>query len=199
MPDLLDSYSWLGETQTVGINQFYPVPYAYATTGSGVLNSNLYLTATTNMTFNHPFTIQPPAPTVYASGPVYQSYRGHQVIHRQPGAASDESVQRARELLYEHLDEEQAATYRSDLYFETVGSRGTRYRIEWGYAGNVLALDDEGRPWRRYCCHPSGYVNEDTLLTQKLLLETDEDRFLAVANIDTTPVDCEVVRVGAEA
>lgn len=189
--------------------QLYP-PTATAST---VVNSqlNTFVTGTTTnvdqwyqTTSNNANAGFVTYPQVYYQ-PMPQPYRPQQpsrrsrLEHRQPRAVDAEAVQRARELLYEHLDEEQQASYRQDLCFETVGSNGTRYRIEWGHAGNVLALDRGGRPWRRYCCHPSGYANEDTLLTQKLLLETDENRFLAIANIDTTPVDCEAVFVGAEA
>lgn len=186
-PLLANNTYWYGTTNTSQLANLW----AYETAGSTQLTTNTWY-PTQTVSYTPPISqLQPLSQGVYGGR--------SQLTHQQPHAVDTAAVQRARELLYEHLDEEQEASYRENLYFETVGSNGTRYRIEWGYAGNVLALNESGRPWRRYCCHPSGYANEDTLLTQKLLLETDEDSFLAIANIDTTPADSASLRLGAEA
>lgn len=95
---------------------------------------------------------------------------------------------RARELLLEFLDEEQKKTYleKEHFFMEVIdGQTGEkkRYRIDKGFAGNVRLVDETGKIMKRYCIHPSERVpDEDCMLAQKLLLETDEARFLRVAN-----------------
>lgn len=92
-----------------------------------------------------------------------------------------EASKRARVLLEENLSDEQRLQLRDNNWFEVVTPRGT-YRIHNGRSGNVQRYRD-GRPTDRYCIHPGELVpNEDTMLAQKLMLETDEDAFLRIAN-----------------
>jgi hypothetical protein len=91
---------------------------------------------------------------------------------------------RARELLREHLDEEQRAEYdrRRSFVVETV--RGRRYRIKSTSSYNVHGEADG----IDYCVQlrsdatARGVPLEDQMLAQKLLLELDEPRFLRIAN-----------------
>lgn len=89
---------------------------------------------------------------------------------------------RARELLIDSLTEEQRKQFETNNEFEVVGSRGNRYIIEGHSVVQNVRARSGPRGGRRLCAHPSGVPLEDGLLTQKLLLETDEDAFLAVAN-----------------
>jgi hypothetical protein len=95
---------------------------------------------------------------------------------------------RARLLLREQLTEEQKAELADKRYFSlaVLDSRtGERrnYRIHQGRAGNVEQVDDQGRRIKRFCIHPSiACPDEDTMLAQKLLLETREDDFRRIAN-----------------
>jgi hypothetical protein len=95
---------------------------------------------------------------------------------------------RAREvadiLLVEHLDDEQRESWETRREFSVAAPSGCRYLITGnGVQGNVYSADaPDGRSWR-FCIHPDlGFPLEDALLTQKLLIETDEDEFLRVAN-----------------
>ena len=89
---------------------------------------------------------------------------------------------RGRELLLAHLDEEQRADFEETGSFVVrVGPR--RYRIERGRVANVLCAE-EGFRNRRYCIHPRENVpSGDHMLAQKLMLETDEETFLRIANV----------------
>lgn len=93
---------------------------------------------------------------------------------------------RAEALLLAHLTPEQAASYKQHRFFEvltTCNGQLRRYRISYGWAGNIILLDDKGLPASKYCIHPTKAVPyADNLLAQKLLLETDEARFLQIAN-----------------
>jgi hypothetical protein len=94
---------------------------------------------------------------------------------------------RAEILLTESLTAAQAAELQQTNAFHltTIAADGTRrrYRIRRGRAGNVDQLDDAGRVLKRLCIHPTLAVPDaDTMLAQKLLLETDEATFLRVAN-----------------
>jgi hypothetical protein len=102
------------------------------------------------------------------------------------------------ELLLEHLSETQREEWAAERAFTVHTADGKRaYKIAYGLADNVhLVKADEppvskhGRPLAvgaRFCMHvyhPEGQVpHEDNMLAQKLLLESDEREFLALANV----------------
>jgi hypothetical protein len=94
---------------------------------------------------------------------------------------SPTAFDRARELLLSHLTEEQRATFIENKWFVVVGGRSRmRYRIETGHlVANVRRLDDGAR----LCAHCDHTLPmDDHLIAQKLMLEYDEDAFLAIAN-----------------
>ncbi len=105
-------------------------------------------------------------------------------------AAQERAVQereaitvRARSLLMEHLNAEQRQEYEKSNHFHVRGSRGRRYRIKCGRAHNVYTVNDDGLLIVEHCAHVLENVpNEDNILAQKLLIEHDEDAFLATAN-----------------
>jgi hypothetical protein len=91
------------------------------------------------------------------------------------------ALDRARELLLSHLTEEQRATFIENRWFVVIGGRSRmRYRIETGHlVANVRRLDDGAR----LCAHcDHSLPMDDHLIAQKLMLEYDEDAFLAIAN-----------------
>lgn len=95
--------------------------------------------------------------------------------------------QKAQALLDRALSEAQREQLRANGYFdlETISKDGERrrYRIKRGRQGNVHRLDEQGREVRRYCIHPMIQCpDEDTMLTQKLWLENNEELFLRTAN-----------------
>jgi len=85
--------------------------------------------------------------------------------------------QRAEALLLAWLSPDQRAQYRSRGRFEVTTAAGHRYRV---CPGGVTGLDPRG--WA-YCIEATSPVPvADELLAFKLLLETDEQRFLATAH-----------------
>src|ERR1700716_467916 len=91
---------------------------------------------------------------------------------------------RGLELLKEWLSPEQFAQYDANSYFEVTGCHsGKRYRISHGTSMNIHELDGAGHPCVGWCFAPKGHlVAGDVMLAQKIALETDERRTLAVAN-----------------
>jgi hypothetical protein len=91
---------------------------------------------------------------------------------------------RGLELMKEWLSSEQFAQYDAKSYFEVTGCHsGKRYRISHGTSMNIHELDGAGRPRVGWCFAPKGHlVAGDVMLAQKIALETDERRALAVAN-----------------
>ncbi len=90
---------------------------------------------------------------------------------------------RAEKLLTQNLSKEQRADYKRLQEFRVIVPSGKSYLVRRGRAGNVYLLDEKGQRTRRYCAHPVERVpDEDTMLAQKLLLETDERAFLEMAN-----------------
>lgn len=85
---------------------------------------------------------------------------------------------RAKELLLSMLTEEQRHHLHREGRFKVCGNKGGEYEITIGYAGNIR----RGR--HRYCGHLSdGRIpTYDHMLAQKLMIETDEEAFLALAN-----------------
>lgn len=88
---------------------------------------------------------------------------------------------RAEEVLLMCLNPVQEMEYRQHGCFHLqVNER--RYRINKGRTGNV-ELIHEGLPVYRYCAHPDLWTpDQDVMLAQMLMLQTDEKRFLATAN-----------------
>jgi hypothetical protein len=85
--------------------------------------------------------------------------------------------QRAEALLLAWLSPDQRAQYRSRGRFEVTTVAGHRYRV---CPGGVVGLDPRG--WA-YCIEATSPVPvADELLAFKLLLETDEQRFLTIAH-----------------
>ncbi len=90
---------------------------------------------------------------------------------------------RARALLLRQLDRTQRRQVREHGYFELVSSSGRRCRLmTHTQVGNVIEIDAEGNRVAGWCAHPVGVPEGDGILTQKLVLETDDSLFFAVAN-----------------
>src|SRR5258708_34539512 len=91
---------------------------------------------------------------------------------------------RGLKLLREWLSTEQRAQFNANRYFDVIGcDSGKRYRIRYGCATNVHELNGDGRSIVGWCFVPTGYlVAGDVTLAQKIALETNELRALAVAN-----------------
>jgi hypothetical protein len=84
---------------------------------------------------------------------------------------------RAEALLLAWLSPDQRAQYRSRGRFEVTTAAGHRYRV---CPGGVVRLNPRG--WA-YCIEATSPVPvADEMLAYKLLLETDERRFLATAH-----------------
>lgn len=98
-------------------------------------------------------------------------------------AAREAAEKCARELLLSVLSEEQRKEYERDKAFHVEAKDGTRYRLKHGWAGNVEELNELGIAIARYCIHPNVQIPEaDNLVAQKLMLETDPERFRRTAN-----------------
>lgn len=109
---------------------------------------------------------------------------------------------KAKKLLLESLDDNQAKDYLRKGYFfvtppdlkveDDERRPARRYVIERGYPnGNIMEvewLQSRGGPWHWYpkstfCFHSAEpHPTDDILLAQKLVIETDEEHFLSEAN-----------------
>jgi transglutaminase-like putative cysteine protease len=88
-----------------------------------------------------------------------------------------EAEARAEALLLRWLSPHQREQYRSHGWFEVVTPGGNRYRIR---PTKVIRLDARRSA---YCIEATPWVPvADQMLAKKLLLETDERRFLATAH-----------------
>ena len=95
-----------------------------------------------------------------------------------PDPKKKEADERAKELLLSNLTDEQKKTFTDKGYFECVGNRtGKTYRIHNYRNINTRCGND------KYCVVQGNDVPlSDQLLTEKMLIENDEDKFLKVAN-----------------
>ena len=99
----------------------------------------------------------------------------------------EQAVQVAKGLLEECLSEEQLEMFYDLNCFLVISQSGRLYRIKKGRMRNIEELDiqDTEKSIARLCAHPAMRVPDyDTMLAQKLMLETDEDEFRRIANID---------------
>ena len=84
---------------------------------------------------------------------------------------------RAEALLWAWLSPAQRRQYRARRWFEVTTTSGRRYRV---LRGGVVRLHPRGSG---YCIEATSPVPvADEMLANKLLLETDERRFLATAH-----------------
>jgi hypothetical protein len=84
---------------------------------------------------------------------------------------------RAEALLWAWLSPAQRQQYRARCWFEVTTTSGRRYRV---LRGGVVRTDPRGSG---YCIEATSPVPvADEMLANKLLLETDERRFLATAH-----------------
>jgi len=97
--------------------------------------------------------------------------------------AEDEAQHKADILLNEFLTRRQRKSLKELGYFEVITPRGKTYRIRRGRSNNVREVDANGKEIAMLCAHPTEYVPDaDTMLAQKLMLETAEEEFLQIAN-----------------
>jgi hypothetical protein len=107
--------------------------------------------------------------------------------YRVEAGERDLAKARAERLLVEALSPKQAEELQAKGHFHLDvhskdGARRT-YRINRGRARNVQQVDTGGRVIKHLCAHPTMLVPDaDTMLAQKLWLETAEEEFLRVAN-----------------
>jgi hypothetical protein len=95
------------------------------------------------------------------------------------------SEARALRLMRDWLSLDQKKQFDKSAYFEVIGcDSGKRYRIYRGVPSpNVYEIDDAGRSKVGLCFMPVGNLaTGDVMLAQKIALEMDEHRALAVAN-----------------
>lgn len=94
-----------------------------------------------------------------------------------------EAEARAEALLLECLSLRQLQEYKEKGSF-IVHGRHARYRLGSGRSSRVDVINRNGVIQHRLCVHPEISVPlHDALLTQKLMLENDEDLILSKANI----------------
>lgn len=96
---------------------------------------------------------------------------------------------RALRLLQMTLSQKQRRQFEEHQFFEVLAHNGTvRYLLARGRSANVYRLDDKGKPVKRFCVHPGVMCpDEDTLIAQKLMLETNPAEFERIAN--SHPID----------
>jgi hypothetical protein len=106
-----------------------------------------------------------------------------QLVQAQHQAAYEVRAARGIKLLKEWLSPQQKAQFDALNFFEVIGcNSGKLYRIHHGVSANVVELDCDGQPRMGWCFVPTGdLVPGDVMLAQKIALETDERRALAVA------------------
>ncbi len=105
----------------------------------------------------------------------------------------EESSTRACTLLLSCLSPGQRKEFEdTDLYFTVTAPSQRRYRIEKGFNWNIKVLGDDGKVIGKLCAGPTELVPVyDSMLSQKLWLENDEEGFLRIANRDKFRPDSE--------
>ncbi len=90
---------------------------------------------------------------------------------------------RANDLLMETLSTQQREEYRANQFFTVKGSSGGTYRIRYGSSNNIVRIDARGEEVERLCFAPrGGLAHGDSMVAQKIMLETSEPEARQVAN-----------------
>ncbi len=108
------------------------------------------------------------------------TYRGEEIRLR-PAVSNDEAMaaeKRAKYLLFQSLTDEQKKSWTTKDYFLVEGNVSRRwYKIKPGRQGNIS--DGRGHD---YCITAQDFLPmSDIVLSQKLIIEGDENTFLAIA------------------
>lgn len=91
------------------------------------------------------------------------------------------AIKKGRKLLMTVLTDEQQREYAKTRSFTVNGQNGRRFKLR--KSGTTHELDENGVALYSHCIHlPYSYIDEDTLVAVKLLLETDVQSFLKIAN-----------------
>jgi len=92
------------------------------------------------------------------------------------------ATSRAEELLLMVIGDKKRRQYIEHQYFDVEVS-GRTYRIHKGRSMNVVRLGPDGKPLEHLCAHPKDLVPDpDTMLSQFLMLTSNEQEFLNLAN-----------------
>ncbi|HZM37195.1 MAG TPA: hypothetical protein VFC18_22245 [Burkholderiales bacterium] len=94
--------------------------------------------------------------------------------------------ERSGALLVASLDTAQRLDLARTRAFTVRAPSGRRYRIGVGTVANVEAVGEDGEAYYRLCAAPLGLPTPAVMLAQKLMLETREAEFLAIARF--TPI-----------
>jgi hypothetical protein len=89
--------------------------------------------------------------------------------------------ERAGALLVASLDTGQRLELARERAFTVRAPSGRRYRIGFGTVANIEAVGEDGEPFYRLCAGPLALPTPAVMLAQKLMLETREAEFLAIA------------------
>jgi hypothetical protein len=122
----------------------------------------------------------PPTPEEIAAQEEYRQ-RAREAAKREAEERAA-AIAKAQALLEGMLTPEQIAQLAAHHWFEVISQHGHRYRINQGQRRNVQRLKKDGAHEAWFCIHPDDVPDEDAMLAQKLLLETDERAFLRIAN-----------------
>lgn len=93
--------------------------------------------------------------------------------------------ERAGALLVASLSTEQRLELAHTRAFTVRVPSGRRYRIGFGTVANIEAVGEDGEPYYRLCAGPLALPTPAVMLAQKLMLETREAEFLAIARFST--------------
>lgn len=168
-----------------GWNQNYT-----ASTGSITTTNITYITDNVWTNWNDLYTSSGSASNQYVYYPNAEDERRLREQYRRENEERQvRAASRALRILKSVLSPEQARQYDEHQFFEVLAKNGTvRYILARGRSANVYRLDAEGKPVKRFCVHPGiACPDEDTLLAQKLLLETNPAEFERLANVH--PID----------
>lgn len=181
----------MGTTSTnrVGWNYWMAVGTTSSSTGTAETwvgwnscTTSVTTAATTSCTQETWVTWTNGVPQVAAEHAAERERREKKEVERRAAEATKE--EKARQLLREVLTDEQDKQFEENGYFElTAVKTGNKYRIKRGRSKNVELVSANGKTLKTLCFHPQEYVhNFDTLVAQKLMLETDEEEVQRVAN-----------------
>jgi len=111
--------------------------------------------------------------------------------YEQDREQQEAALKRSREFLFEYLNDDQRKQMETEGYFSLIAPSGRYYEIKPLNSFNVFVMSDthwavgyEG--WRGVMCVQPDGVNVpiyDQMLMQKLMIETDEENFIAIANV----------------
>jgi hypothetical protein len=156
-----------------------------ATASTTTFQTYDFIDATAFGETNRSYLVRPARPVVpvMSDAEIRKAALAAQRLLKRQAREREVATAKARRLLLANLTPEQRDEFERLERFHVIAADGRTYRVNRGWSGNLQLIQDEFIT-EQLCVHPNVATPiEDSMLAQKLMLETDPAQLRRIANI----------------